>query len=517
MRRDTTPFPSFSCVSKPLHLFGGRRTRLPGAVFDAAKTHIRPSSLSPSFPAIFFHPHSPWSFARGRFAWWDARRTCRWNRRHERSETPGEMDPLFGGRRKRIDRTLDGSIRNGFPIDRKKERKANERTRRDPRRNEREDRRKGIEHPFPLRGDVSRFVANRGSSGWNRGSARSTVEGPWPTTLGATVAMSRRPSSMHITPHQGTTGWMQGNRRPPPCHHPSIDPRVSHANEAGSDPRNPPSDADRRIGPSFPVPVPTHGKMVQVLTSQPQITMAHRKRTVAIEGIGDADPPGVAERVRARILPDACIRPEDHPDETAHPAGCLHRVGCKNHPNLRPFHPPGPSARGAPPLVRASIQGLRLRPRGVGTKRNVPSPFLSGGTSSVRPSASVAAGVASVRVQFRPPAMPPTPRRLRPPPRAGEPRRLALFHVATSKPPASTPGPGGQSGDPSGRPVGVGLDRGTGDEDGVCRPHPHRKMAEAQVSPAPNPATATVSPWRIFPCRTASSRARGMDAAEVLP
>lgn len=237
---------------------------------------------------------------------------------------------------------------------------------------------------------------------------------------------------MHITPHQGTTGWMQGNRRPPPCHHPSIDPRVSHANEAGSDPRNPPSDADRRIGPSFPVPVPTHGKMVQVLTSQPQITMAHRKRTVAIEGIGDADPPGVAERVRARILPDACIRPEDHPDETAHPAGCLHRVGCKNHPNLRPFHPPGPSARGAPPLVRASIQGLRLRPRGVGTKRNVPSPFLSGGTSSVRPSASVAAGVASVRVQFRPPAMPPTPRRLRPPP--PEPGNHGASPSSTSRP-----------------------------------------------------------------------------------
>lgn len=49
------------------------------------------------------------------------------------------------------------------------------------------------------------------------------------------------------------------------------------------------------------------------------------------------------------------------------------------------------------------------------------------------------------------------------------------------------------------------------------RPHPQRKMAEAQVSPAPNPAIATVSPGRIFPCRTASSSANGMEAADVFP
>lgn len=46
---------------------------------------------------------------------------------------------------------------------------------------------------------------------------------------------------------------------------------------------------------------------------------------------------------------------------------------------------------------------------------------------------------------------------------------------------------------------------------------PHRTMAEAHVSPAPNPAIATTSPALIFPSRTASSSARGMDAALVLP
>ena len=124
--------------------------------------------------------------------------------------------------------------------------------------------------------------------------------------------------------------------------------------------------------------------------------------------------------------------------KTAHPAGRLHHVGCKNHPNPRPFHPSAPSVRAARPLAHARVQALRLRPQGVGTKRNVPSLFLLGGTSSMRPSASIAAGVASVRVQFRPPTMPSTPRRLCSPPRipAEDPRpafrvRLPGIHGAS--------------------------------------------------------------------------------------
>jgi hypothetical protein len=47
--------------------------------------------------------------------------------------------------------------------------------------------------------------------------------------------------------------------------------------------------------------------------------------------------------------------------------------------------------------------------------------------------------------------------------------------------------------------------------------HPHRRIAEDQVSPAPNPALARMSPFLILPSRTAPSSARGMDAADVFP
>lgn len=118
--------------------------------------------------------------------------------------------------------------------------------------------------------------------------------------------------------------------------------------------------------------------------------------------------------------------------KTAHPAGRLHHVGCKNHPNPRPFHPSAPSVRAARPLAHARVQALRLRPQGVGTKRNVPSLFLLGGTSSMRPSASIAAGVASVRVQFRPPTMPSTPRRLCSPPRIPARPSASVFRGSTA-------------------------------------------------------------------------------------
>lgn len=42
-------------------------------------------------------------------------------------------------------------------------------------------------------------------------------------------------------------------------------------------------------------------------------------------------------------------------------------------------------------------------------------------------------------------------------------------------------------------------------------------MAEPQVRPAPNPDAAIMSPPLTLPPRTASSNARGMDAALVLP
>ena len=48
-------------------------------------------------------------------------------------------------------------------------------------------------------------------------------------------------------------------------------------------------------------------------------------------------------------------------------------------------------------------------------------------------------------------------------------------------------------------------------------PYPHRKMAAPHDSPAPNPAQAITSPFWTFPARTASSNARGMEAALVLP
>ncbi len=46
---------------------------------------------------------------------------------------------------------------------------------------------------------------------------------------------------------------------------------------------------------------------------------------------------------------------------------------------------------------------------------------------------------------------------------------------------------------------------------------PQRTIAEAQDSPAPKPAMASTSPGWMSPRRTASSRAMGMEAAEVLP
>jgi hypothetical protein len=46
---------------------------------------------------------------------------------------------------------------------------------------------------------------------------------------------------------------------------------------------------------------------------------------------------------------------------------------------------------------------------------------------------------------------------------------------------------------------------------------PHRTIAAAHVRPAPKPAMATTSPSFTFPARTASSNARGMLAALVLP
>ena len=42
-------------------------------------------------------------------------------------------------------------------------------------------------------------------------------------------------------------------------------------------------------------------------------------------------------------------------------------------------------------------------------------------------------------------------------------------------------------------------------------------MAPAQVRPAPNPADAMTSPFCMLPARTASSRAKGIEAAEVFP
>ena len=42
-------------------------------------------------------------------------------------------------------------------------------------------------------------------------------------------------------------------------------------------------------------------------------------------------------------------------------------------------------------------------------------------------------------------------------------------------------------------------------------------MLDAQVNPPPKPANATISPDLIVPDFTASSRAIGMEAAEVFP
>jgi hypothetical protein len=50
------------------------------------------------------------------------------------------------------------------------------------------------------------------------------------------------------------------------------------------------------------------------------------------------------------------------------------------------------------------------------------------------------------------------------------------------------------------------------------RERPHQRTAlAAQVSPAPNAAIRMMSPRRTFPARTASSRAIGIEAAEVFP
>lgn len=47
--------------------------------------------------------------------------------------------------------------------------------------------------------------------------------------------------------------------------------------------------------------------------------------------------------------------------------------------------------------------------------------------------------------------------------------------------------------------------------------HPHFKIADPQVRPAPNPAAAIIWPALTFPLRTDSSKAKGMEAALVLP
>ena len=47
--------------------------------------------------------------------------------------------------------------------------------------------------------------------------------------------------------------------------------------------------------------------------------------------------------------------------------------------------------------------------------------------------------------------------------------------------------------------------------------HPHLMIAEPQVKPAPKPAVAIVWPDFTFPLLTASSNAKGMEAALVLP
>lgn len=49
------------------------------------------------------------------------------------------------------------------------------------------------------------------------------------------------------------------------------------------------------------------------------------------------------------------------------------------------------------------------------------------------------------------------------------------------------------------------------------RSHPHFTIADPHVRPAPNPAVAMILPACTFPLRTASSNARGMEAALVLP
>jgi hypothetical protein len=46
---------------------------------------------------------------------------------------------------------------------------------------------------------------------------------------------------------------------------------------------------------------------------------------------------------------------------------------------------------------------------------------------------------------------------------------------------------------------------------------PQRRIAEPQVRPAPKPAVAIVWPGLTFPLLTASSKAKGMEAALVLP
>ena len=47
--------------------------------------------------------------------------------------------------------------------------------------------------------------------------------------------------------------------------------------------------------------------------------------------------------------------------------------------------------------------------------------------------------------------------------------------------------------------------------------HLHLIIAEPQVKPAPKPEAAMVCPGLTFPLLTASSRARGIEAALVLP
>lgn len=151
--------------------------------------------------------------------------------RNPHDETEGKMDPFLlegGSVRKGRSGCLTGRNGRRSRRDRREERNVEPKEARRTTKERQGIRGEGNEPPFPLRGDVSAIVEDRGSSGLQAKKARRTVEGPWPTTPGPTVESTKpsSPTSHHTTSHYITPHHITYHRIAP--HHIALHHTTSH-------------------------------------------------------------------------------------------------------------------------------------------------------------------------------------------------------------------------------------------------------------------------------------------------